>query len=244
MVDRGPHHSGHCDHRGHCVQDGNRWSSEVVHSEGEAQGEAPIAGGQDSNQRIGACSGTGPLLHHRDDGAPRRQRPGEDWIALELPPGSYGRIAPRSSLAIRGIETGAGVVDRDFRGEVKVLLRNHSDVDLRIYKGDRVAQNVVEKILELDVSCVEELSETSRRGIRGFGYSAHEELYPWAERGTRWLRRLAHRLLHDMDKRLGRNLINEKLNDVRNVLVGTIQTYVNGNPTTSKRRRSEGKTWV
>ena len=56
-------------------------------------------------------------------------------IALELPPGSYGRIAPRSSLAIRRIETGAGVVDRDFGGEIKVLLRNHSDVDLRIYKG-------------------------------------------------------------------------------------------------------------
>ena len=43
-------------------------------------------------------------------------------IALELPRGSYGRVAPRSSLAIRGIETGAGVIDRDFRGEVKVLL--------------------------------------------------------------------------------------------------------------------------
>ena len=42
--------------------------------------------------------------------------------ALELPRGSYGRVAPRSSLAIRGIETGAGVIDRDFRGEVKVLL--------------------------------------------------------------------------------------------------------------------------
>ena len=98
-------------------------------------------------------------------------------IALEIPPGSYGRIAPRSLLAIRGVETGAGVIDRDFRGEVKVLLRNHSDVDLRIYKGDRVAQIVIEKILELEVNCVDKLSETTR-GTRGFGY---EELYPWAE---------------------------------------------------------------
>ena len=101
-------------------------------------------------------------------------------IALELPRGSYGRVAPRSSLAIRGIETGAGIIDRDFRGEVKVLLRNHSDVDLRIYKGDRVAQLVVEKILEVNVNCVEELTSTAR-GARGFGYSAHEDLYPWAE---------------------------------------------------------------
>lgn len=46
-------------------------------------------------------------------------RKGQGWmmktgIALELPPGSYGRIAPRSSLAIRGIETGAGVINRDL----------------------------------------------------------------------------------------------------------------------------------
>ena len=47
-------------------------------------------------------------------------------------------------------------------------MRNHSDVDLRIYKGDRVAQLVVEKILEVDVNCVEELTSTDQRlsGIR------------------------------------------------------------------------------
>ena len=101
-------------------------------------------------------------------------------LAIELPAGTYGRIAPRSSLAIRGIETGAGVVDRDFRGEVKVLLRNWSDDDLRVYKGDRVAQLVVERILEVGVNHVGDLSET-QRGNRGFGYSAHEEAYPWAE---------------------------------------------------------------
>ena len=101
-------------------------------------------------------------------------------IAIELPPGTYGRVAPRSSLAIRGIETGAGVIDRDFRGEVKVLLRNWSDEDLFIYKGDRVAQLVIEKILEVGVNSVENLTDTTR-GSRGFGYSGHEEMYPWAE---------------------------------------------------------------
>ena len=101
-------------------------------------------------------------------------------LAIELPPGTYGRVAPRSSLAIRGIETGAGVIDRDFRGEVKVLLRNWSDEDLFIYKGDRVAQLVIEKIMEVGVNSVEDLTETVR-GSRGFGYSGHEEMYPWAE---------------------------------------------------------------
>ena len=95
-------------------------------------------------------------------------------LAIELPPGTYGRLAPRSSLAIRGIETGAGVIDRDFRGEVTVLLRNWSDEDLYIYKGDRVAQLVIEKIMEVGARSVENLTETAR-GSRGFGYSGHEE---------------------------------------------------------------------
>ena len=63
---------------------------------------------------------------------------------------------------------------------MKVLLRNWSDEDLRVYKGDRIAQLVVEKILEVGVNHVEDLSETAR-GNRGFGYSAHAEAYPWAD---------------------------------------------------------------
>ena len=63
---------------------------------------------------------------------------------------------------------------------MKVLLRNWNDEDLFIYKGDRVAQLVVEKILEVGVNNVENLTETVR-GSRGFGYSGHEEAYPWAE---------------------------------------------------------------
>ena len=45
-------------------------------------------------------------------------------------PGADGRIAPRSGLAVKNfIDTGAGVIDADYRGEVKVLLFNHADVD-------------------------------------------------------------------------------------------------------------------
>lgn len=58
-----------------------------------------------------------------------------------------GRIAPRSGLAAKHfIDTGAGVIDADYRGEVKVLLFNHSDVDFPVKAGDRVAQLVLERV--------------------------------------------------------------------------------------------------
>ena len=51
-------------------------------------------------------------------------------LAIAVPSGTYGRVAPRSGLAAKNfIDTGAGVIDEDYRGELKVLLFNHSDVD-------------------------------------------------------------------------------------------------------------------
>ena len=61
-------------------------------------------------------------------------------IAMAIPLGNYGRIAPRSGLAAKNsIDVGAGVIDADYRGEVKVLLFNLSDVDFEVKAGDRIA---------------------------------------------------------------------------------------------------------
>lgn len=58
-----------------------------------------------------------------------------------------GRVAPRSGLAAKHfIDTGAGVIDADYRGEVKVLLFNFSEVDFTINEGDRIAQLVLERV--------------------------------------------------------------------------------------------------
>ena len=66
------------------------------------------------------------------------------------------------------IDTGAGVIDADYRGEVKVLLFNHSDVDFEVKVGDRIAQLVLERIYTPEVVEVESLDE-SVRGAGGFG---------------------------------------------------------------------------
>lgn len=58
-------------------------------------------------------------------------------LSIHCPHGTYARVAPRSGLAVKNfIDTGAGVVDEDYRGEVGVVLFNHSDVDFP-GRGDR-----------------------------------------------------------------------------------------------------------
>ncbi|EPQ66122.1 Bgt-1632 [Blumeria graminis f. sp. tritici] len=90
-------------------------------------------------------------------------------LAVAVPPGTYGRIAPRSGLAAKHmIDTGAGVIDADYRGEIKILLFNHSEVDFPISEGDRIAQLVLEKIVTPEVQEVDNLEE-SVRGTGGFG---------------------------------------------------------------------------
>ncbi len=67
-------------------------------------------------------------------------------LSMAIPEGYYGRVAPRSGLAVKNfIDVGAGVLDPDYRGEVKVLLFNFSEVDFEVKKGDRIAQLVLEK---------------------------------------------------------------------------------------------------
>ena len=61
-----------------------------------------------------------------------------------------GRVAPRSGLASKNhIDTGAGVIDADYRGEVKVLLFNHAETDFEVEEGMRVAQLILERVSAL-----------------------------------------------------------------------------------------------
>lgn len=90
-------------------------------------------------------------------------------ISLVIPNGCYGRIAPRSGLAFKfGINVGAGVIDPDYRGEIKVILFNHGENDFVINQGDKIAQLILEKVETPEVIEVESLDETER-GENGFG---------------------------------------------------------------------------
>lgn len=90
-------------------------------------------------------------------------------LRVEIPPGCVGLIWPRSGLALRhGIDTLAGVIDSDYRGEVQVLLVNHGDAPFRIEAGDRIAQLVVQRVEHAAFRRADDLEDTSR-GSGGFG---------------------------------------------------------------------------
>ena len=100
---------------------------------------------------------------------PRSKAIFDTGIGVILPEGTYGRVAPRSGLAVHhSIDVLAGVVDPGYRGSIRVVLFNHSDSLFSVAVGDRMAQLIVEKLETPTAIEVNELPETMR-GSRGFG---------------------------------------------------------------------------
>jgi len=90
-------------------------------------------------------------------------------LILEIPEGYYGRIAPRSGLAFKqGIDVMAGVIDSDYRGEIKAILINLGDKPVSFQTGDKIAQIIFEQYLSFNFEVAEELSQTIR-GEGAFG---------------------------------------------------------------------------
>lgn len=89
-------------------------------------------------------------------------------LCIAIPEGFYGRIASRSGLAKKGIDVGAGTIDSDYRGDVKVLLCNNSRDTFHVMKGDRIAQLIIEKCYYLNFVETDDLNKT-QRGEGGFG---------------------------------------------------------------------------
>lgn len=97
-------------------------------------------------------------------------------LQIQVPEGSYGRVAPRSGLAVKNfIDVGAGVVDEDYRGNLGVVLFNHSDAEFEVKKGDRIAQLICEKIFYPELEQLDSLDKTER-GEGGFGSTGLKEL--------------------------------------------------------------------
>jgi dUTP pyrophosphatase len=90
-------------------------------------------------------------------------------IAVAIPEGFYGRIAPRSGLAVKHfIDVGAGVIDCDYRGNIGVLLFNFGNDSFHIKEGDRIAQLICEMAPDVELEEVGTLDVTTR-GVSGFG---------------------------------------------------------------------------
>ena len=94
-------------------------------------------------------------------------------LALALPPGLAGLVLPRSGLAHRHGITCAnspGLIDPNYRGEIKVVLHNAGDEPFAVAKGDRIAQLLLVPYVAPEIAVVDELPD-SERGDAGFGSS-------------------------------------------------------------------------
>lgn len=90
-------------------------------------------------------------------------------LRISIPEGYYGRVASRSGYSFKDdIEVGAGVIDADYTGLVRVKLYNHGSEPFRVIAGQKIAQLIITKISHPEVLLVESLDRTVR-GDGGFG---------------------------------------------------------------------------
>ena len=100
---------------------------------------------------------------------PKQRAMARTGLAVAIPPGFYGRIAPRSGLAAKnGLDVLAGVIDSDYRGEICCLLYNTSDEVIKLAAGSKICQLIIEQIITPEAAWATDLEETAR-GAGGFG---------------------------------------------------------------------------
>ena len=91
-------------------------------------------------------------------------------ICIEFPTHVYGHLASRSSLSCQfGLEVGAGIIDQDYRGEIKVLLYNLSDQTVSLKRGTKIAQMILTPVRYDSCVLSETLNDATERGANGFG---------------------------------------------------------------------------
>lgn len=105
---------------------------------------------------------------------PRARAAVSTGIAIAVPKGYAGLVLPRSGRALHeglGVVNGPGLIDSGYRGEVMVIVINHGRRhSIRIRRGEKIAQLVIQKVVDVELVEVEELP-ASERGEGGFGSS-------------------------------------------------------------------------
>lgn len=92
-------------------------------------------------------------------------------LALEIPKGYHGKIFLRSSTGLNTklrMANGTGIIDSDYRGEILILAENYTRKQVKVTKGERIAQITIEKTEDVVFEEADELSETER-GTKGYG---------------------------------------------------------------------------
>ena len=93
-------------------------------------------------------------------------------IAIALANGHEAQIRPRSGLAAKfgvTVLNSPGTIDADYRGEIQVLLINHSDIDFVVTPGMRIAQMIIAKFEKAEFISSNLSKHSTERGVGGFG---------------------------------------------------------------------------
>lgn len=97
-------------------------------------------------------------------------------LTMQLPPQTEGQVRPRSGMALKfgvTVLNTPGTIDEGYRGEIKVILINHSQEPFNITPGMRIAQLVIAPVLRVNVEETETLANDTIRGTGGFGSSGY-----------------------------------------------------------------------
>jgi dUTP pyrophosphatase len=119
----------------------------------------------------GSSSSAGLDIYSIDDLTiePGQRTVARTGLSVAIAEGFYGRVAPRSGLAVNhGLDVLAGVVDADYRGELLCALHNTGDRTISLPAATKICQLIIEKIATPEAAWSDELSETAR-GAGGFG---------------------------------------------------------------------------
>ena len=88
---------------------------------------------------------------------------------MKMSPDLCAQLKTRSSYALKNLTVEAGVIDADFRGVIEVCLRNHSDTDVLIKSGSKIAQMIFLNCPRIEIEVVDSIENDTKRGEGGFG---------------------------------------------------------------------------
>ena len=110
---------------------------------------------------------------------PKEQHLISTGIAMEIPQHHFGKLEIRSGLALKHkLDVVAGIIDNDYRGEVKIILRNNGENEFKIQVGDRIAQMLILPQPSFEIHDTPELKTTTNRGAGGFGSTGITTITP------------------------------------------------------------------